>query len=777
MQRVARAMTRIICLLIAVVSLGTSFEAYALTCTSQSSGNWNAAARWSCGRVPQAVDVVIIANGHAITVDTAAVGASLDMSAGNATTSVTINAGQSLTISGSVNISAVAFNNNNRNKTLAVGSGSLTIGGNLTLTGGSTASRTARLTITTGTATIGGSINIGGAIPAACNITFTNNGTLNVGGNFGNGATFTASTGTVVYSGSVNQDVGSYAYYNLTLSGSGTTKAATGGMTVDGTFTNGAGVTFDAGSFTHNLGGNLSNSGTFVPGSSTFNFDGTANQTITGATDFNNLTFANTGAGTTVNVGAFVHNVQGNFTNNGTFRHGTGTIVFNGAANQTITGATTFNNLTFANSGASTTVSAGAFTHNIQGNFSNNGTFAPSTGTIVFNGAANQTITGATTFNNLTFANTGVGAVVDAGASSHNVRGNFSNNGTFSPSTGTIVFNGTANQTITGATTFNNLTFANTGGGTTVNMGAFAHNIQGNFTNNGTFNPGTGTIVFNGTANQIITGATTFNHLTFANTGTSTTVDAGTASHNVRGNFSNNGSFAAGNGTMVFNGTVNQTITGPSTFHNLTINNTGVGLSLNSTITVNNQLALLRGLVNTGANKVSIGAAGGVTDATVASYVFGNMEKSFSAAGPFTFDIGDATNYTPVQVDFTTLTTAGTLTASTTAGDHPQIATSSLDSTSSVNRFWTLASSTIVGIYNAIFNFVAGDVDGGANTANFSVQRNASGGWFNTILNAANATSTSVSGVDGFGDFAIGEPVISSSLLEREVIYVQEVFN
>ncbi|MBX2970351.1 MAG: T9SS type A sorting domain-containing protein [Cyclobacteriaceae bacterium] len=129
----------------------------------------------------------------------------------------------------------------------------------------------------------------------------------------------------------------------------------------------------------------------------------------------------------------------------------------------------------------------------IDGDLINDGTLNAGTGaqTVTFGG--NTTISGgsAHNFNNVTITGTLVAPSVMS------VAGNFAlSGGTFTNSTGTVVFNGTSS--ITGSPQFSNIT-VNTGA--TLN-GPSNLTMAGNFIVNGTFNSGTGRVTFNGTSNQ-----------------------------------------------------------------------------------------------------------------------------------------------------------------------------------------------------------------------------------------------------------------------------------
>src|SRR6185436_2308542 len=129
--------------------------------------------------------------------------------------------------------------------------------------------------------------------------------------------------------------------------------------------------------------------------------------------------------------------------------------------------------------------------------------------------------------------------------------------------------------------------------------------------------------------------------------------------------------------------------------------------------TLNGALTFTVGNVTTAAFTLSMGATGTVS--RTSGHVVGNFKKNVAAGSSIirTFEIGDATNYTPAVVSFATVSTGGDLTASVAAGDHANIATSTINAAKSVNRNWTLTNSGIVFTnYDATFAFVAGDVDG-----------------------------------------------------------------
>lgn len=249
------------------------------------------------------------------------------------------------------------------------------------------------------------------------------------------------------------------------------------------------------------------------------------------------------------------------------------------------------------------------------------------------------------------------------------------------------------------------------------------------------------------------------------NNATSGVAFLGAGVMNIGGDFANGGTLIPGAGTVVYNGAANQAI-GNYTYNNLTINKAGGSANLTgAATTVAGLLTLTQGNIVTGANAL-ISTANCATSVTRTSgHVVGNLRKFIpNGASNCTFEIGDNANYTPVVAQFVAGTNGGNVTAATFTPDHPNLGTSGLDTTKSVNRYWTLINNVggnPVGLpaagFSATFDFVAGDVDVGANTTLFEVERYATPNWFPHTVGARTPTSTQATGITGFGDFAVGE--------------------
>jgi len=775
----------------------------AATNTASAGATW-AGATWSLGHVPTSSEDVVINSGINLTIGTAAVCGSLTI--GNATataTTLTIGAGGSLVISGttgnlSINPSAKAVN-----MTLAVGAQTLTVAGSVSMG----AINTQTISVSTGTITFNSAVSLT-TTNAAINVTST--GTINFNGGFTDGNTVLSEV-----SGSIINFGGNYTVQTAAVTW---TAGADAVFTGTSTITPTAAITFAdlqiSSGVTVTLAGNISaagswtnNGGTLSGGSNTVTFTG-ASQTIggTGTTSFPTLTIAsgasytmnNSNSATSLSFNAAA--VASSLTQaNGTTFTVSGAVTINqptasvtaawniNAATATVSGLITFagsntttarvgkivittgtlnanGGLTFAASAAATKVidmSGGAGTLNLKGVLTVPGassTLTAGTSGSIFNYADTvaQTINffSAGAYLNLHTNNTSAsGATLSVAITTANVTGNLRvQSGTLSNGGFAIAGNAAKTFEVVNGATFKvaGTTSAFPTGFGTVTLGA------------------TSTVDYSGTGAQTVS-AQNYGNLTIsAARGANNVTLANSGTIGVAGTLSDTATFTSGGivttgSTVAYNGSSSQTLTalspiaaGSNMYNNLTINNSS-GVTLGGNVTVGGVLTFTSGNITTSSNSIYINSTGSVS--RTSGHVVGNFKKNIATgATSKTFEVGDGSNYTPVLVSFASVSVAGDLTASTTAGDHPNINSSAFNAAKTTNRYWTLTNSGITFTnYSATLNFVAGDLDSGANTSNFIVGRFASSTWTYPTVGSKTSTSTQATGVTAFGDFQVGE--------------------
>src|SRR5262249_30716364 len=122
-------------------------------------------------------------------------------------------------------------------------------------------------------------------------------------------------------------------------------------------------------------------------------------------------------------------------------------------------------------------------------------------------------------------------------------------------------------------------------------------------------------------------------------------------------------------------------------------------------------LTLTSGNVATAANTLSIAAAGSIT--RTSGYIIGNLKKTYSAVGSFTYHVGTANGYSPVSSTITAGT--GDLTVKAVQGAQPNLGSPQ----KALQRYWTLSGTGIT--TNLVFNYLQADVPGTANESLFVV--------------------------------------------------------
>ncbi|KKS87979.1 MAG: hypothetical protein UV62_C0019G0007, partial [Parcubacteria group bacterium GW2011_GWC1_43_11] len=409
---------------------------------------------------------------------------------------------------------------------------------------------------------------------------------LSVAGNFVNNGTFTHNSGAVYFTGtSKTLNPGSSTFNNVFMTGSYGSDP----------------------SLTWTVAGNADFSGgTFIPSSGhTLIMNGTSKTLTSASQEFKNLTLS--GTITTADAVA-----------------ATGTMILSGSAitlggTASTTGAATLSGTIYPQqqpvilNGINATLTGGGTVGALltNGKYTLSGSdLTVGTTTIINSGALTV---GAGRIYTSTSTLTLVGSITGAGTttikhSNLNTEGTLSTNVSFDALGGAItapartyganveVVNGSGNAvTAAGNATSTNAFMINAGGSFTAPGATNSLYIGRDYANYGTFTHNSGKVFFNGTGGQIISGATSssaFNNIDFSGSGAKTfsgnasttnlTMQVGSAVTaptllSIGGNYSNLGTFSAGNGTTTFSGTSAQTIsgvaTGTSAFYNLEILN------------------------------------------------------------------------------------------------------------------------------------------------------------------------------------------------------------
>lgn len=573
-----------------------------------------------------------------------------------------------LSLNGAGDISSTTMTNNNQKITIAGNYGllsNLTVGNELTLASGN--------------------LNLNGHVLTLNNALNITSGTLT--GDFNAGMTFGPA--------SVGSNLPAVTLGTLMINRSGQTISQTGNVTVYTTMSLSTG-SLSIGANTLTIGGLISGSGTLTGGpSSNLVLNGSGSLSLPSIT-LQNLTLNRgtsdivtlSGDATIINTLTLTKGQLDNsffsliLSNNASISKDLGELTapptFAGIVNLIYTGnvaintgyelpldQVTLNNLTISKTGASgltlntdvtvngnltisnsSKLTGGSQILTVKGNWINNGSFTPSTGTVEF--AGSTVLSGSvvnTTFNNLSIAQ-GASFTVPAGSTT-SITGDFtlSPTASFNPNNGTIAFTGTATQNIAG-TNYYNLSSSNTGARVLIGTIGIAN----------TFTPGTNTYIttgstidYNGTNQTIST--FTYNNLRLSNSGTKTPAGinltandltlAGSAvlagnskTIHVAGNWTSYGAaaFSESGSKVVFNGSAPQSITttGGEIFNDLSVSSSST-VSLNSLATVNGILALTNGTLASGGNlTVNLNSGSVAYNTNDAGTVTGNIKISKS---------------------------------------------------------------------------------------------------------------------------------------------------
>lgn len=328
-----------------------------------------------------------------------------------------------------------------------------------------------------------------------------------------------------------------------------------------------------------------------------------------------------------------------------------------------------------------------------------------------------------------------------------------------------------------------NLTIEN---GSALNSNNLNVSIGGNFTATGTYNYGTNTSVLNGTVNQQISGAPSFNNLTVSNTlvgGTVTlnnnivvngmlALNTGVLYDNsrlitVKGDIYNAAEHrSAGTGRIVLNHTGIQTVSGSGSgiFGSIELNNK-YGVYLTTSQTINNTLTLTKGLLHIDNHRLTLGStfnvAGTPSDSSMiktsgslgdAGVQVNIVPGSFNYLIPF----GVIGKYTPASYSFTANTNTGYINVKPV---NSQLPITSDPLNKELNYYWQVSSSGLAGtILTQDYLYVDLDVIGRGTESNYIGARYYSGSWTTSGVVTPSLNRIRFANVNFIdGDYTVGE--------------------
>lgn len=521
---------------------------------------------------------------------------------------------------------------------------------NLTLGAGAVAST---LSISTSGVTVSGSITIG----AVGTINHTAKGTLTVKGNWSNSGVYNASNNNarVTFAGTTQSLIGATTFRKLTINAGSTTtiQAAITARTlaVSGTFdpneptylvTGGS-----SGTLTVNSGGVLrvkastfagnynANSITLNTGSTVSYSASTINQTVSNSFTYSTLRIS--GATTKTLAGSLPSLESGSATNGNIYVDGGVLDLLSFTANRgtSVAGG----NFNVAN-GATLKIGG---TNSFPSNYAN--VLLGSTSTIEY-GGTNQSVS-AQVYGNLTLSSSSGAAVKTMPASAMTLAGNLvSTLGSGS----SVSFTAGNSINVDGSVTI--------GASTTYNGGSFTHNVLSNWTNNGTFSGSTGKVVMGGT-NKVLSGTGTHNFNTLEISGSGVTVP-GTVVLTIGGSLTAVGAGTithASSGTVTMTGST-KTINGAGIFlHNLSVTGsvtalTSFNVSGNISLSGSGTLSASSGIVTMSGASKTITNSGSGNLALYGLSVIGSVTASASISMSSDLSVTGALSATAGTISF-----------------------------------------------------------------------------------------------------------------------------
>lgn len=214
---------------------------------------------------------------------------------------------------------------------------------------------------------------------------------------------------------------------------------------------------------------------------------------------------------------------------------------------------------------------------------------------------------------------------------------------------GSISGTGTMRTTTSTLPGGNYTTYTSSAGGTIEYVAPMTMNSRSTYNNLSIYSGSSGTVTM--TATDLVLNG----NLTIPS---GTTLDNSVNNKNISiaGNWSNSGTFTTGTGTVTFNGTGAQSITGTTSFNALTVNKSSNNLTLNNATVVNGVLTLTSGKIisNTYPSTplLQLSSTASISGGSSSSFVDGQIRAVISNGNSLTFPVGGVavSRYRPTTV-------------------------------------------------------------------------------------------------------------------------------
>ncbi|WP_167604839.1 PKD-like domain-containing protein [Maribellus sediminis] len=438
--------------------------------------------------------------------------------------------------------------------------------------------------------------------------------------------------------------------------------------------------------------------------------------------------------------------VYGDWTNDGSFNAGGGSVEFIGSNTALISGGSTsiFYNLTVNKGSSRATIlnvgSTGGVTCTHSFTISN-GLFRPISGTVNlsmssgFNipGSAGIEIDGASvTGSDYSITNNGLFKIISGDVSLGEATGNSlqtASGGTFQMEGGTLSVAGRL---------FNTAGTANIIGGT-IYVSKNGHN-SGTYAS---FDMSISTVLS-------ITGGTIIFEKPNSGSAGDIWIRSGGSKNITGGTFQIGGTLTTAGSTFIINS--------PYSLYDLKINsNNNPSLQIaGSDLAISHLLTMNGGNIDATSYDLILSNSSTGALSYSSGYVSGNLQRAIASSGSpiYLFPVGNSSNYTPLSLTFNSLNSGGNVTIASISGDDSNIGSSFLNSGQSVNNYWTVNNSGVAfNTVNGTFNFPPGLGDGGS-----YIVGSYNGSWTYPTVSSSSSTSVSFSSATSLGSsYALAE--------------------